>query len=90
MVDRWIEYKEKCKKKYGNSNFVYVKRRSASTIDLVAVDDGEYKELDIYMYLGDPNRKSRAITLKGYELKEFALAILEYLGYDVYLKEIEK
>ena len=86
----WIEYKQKCRKKYGDPDRAYVKTYGNKKIAIQFIDMGDYKGLDVWMYPHqEEHRDRRGVSMEGYELKEMALAILEYLGYDVYLKELE-
>jgi len=84
-----LEYKAKCREKYGDPNRAYVKTYGDGTkIAIQFIDMGDYKGLDVWMYPHqEEHRGCRGVSMAGYELKEMALALLEYLGYEVYLKE---
>lgn len=86
----WIKYKQKCRKKYGDPNRAYVKTYGESAnIAIQFIDMGD-RGLDVWMYPHeDKHRERRGVSMEPYELKEMALAVLEYLGYDAYLKKKE-
>jgi len=87
----WLKYKQKCREKYGDPNRAYAKTYGdGNQIAIQFVDMGDYKGLDVWMYPHqEEHRERRGVSMEGHELKEMALAILEYLGYDVYLKEVQ-
>ena len=86
-MNRHLAFKDKCRKKYGDPNTTYQKvwKWADGTKSVFEVLDMGDRENDFYLY--SKGKRQCGMTLMDHEVKEFALALLEHLEYDVYLKE---
>lgn len=84
------DYKQECRKRYGDPNYIYLNRYVNNTKSSILVVDAGDRDTEIYMYPHQEEwRERRGITMAEYEVKEMALQMLAHLGYDVFLREMK-
>jgi len=82
------DYKQECRKKYGDPNYIYLNRYANKTkTSILIADDGD-RDISVSMYPHQEEwRNRRAMTMAEYEAEEMAMQILKHLGYDVFLRK---
>jgi len=82
------DYKQECRKKYGDPNYIYLNRYANKTKTAILIADDGDRDISVSMYPHQEEwRQRRAMTMAEYEVKEMALQILKHLGFDVFLRK---
>lgn len=84
------DYKQECRKKYGDPNYIYLSRYSNNTKSSILMTDDGDRDIMLYLYPDQEEwRERRAVTMSELQLEEMATQMLKHLGYDVFLRKFE-
>lgn len=82
-MNKLLEFKRKCKLKYGDPNVIYqlsyIDKKGNPRFIIVFLDVGD-KNIDVYMFPHKDKDDRHGVTLRQHEAKELALSLLELNG----------